>query len=72
MGVALDRRLQITGHKRQPFDLALGRMLRLVGVGVADDDERFLGLGRQGGIRRAYEHPPLFPQVKAALVLLAL
>jgi hypothetical protein len=42
----LDRRPQIAGHERQPLDLALGRMLRLVGVGVADDDQRLVGLGR--------------------------
>jgi hypothetical protein len=41
-----DRRPQITGDERQPLDLALGRMLRFVGVGVADDDERLLGVGR--------------------------
>jgi hypothetical protein len=46
----LDRWPQITGHERQPLDLALGRMLRLVGVGVADDDERFFGLGRHGRV----------------------
>src|ERR1700677_3651626 len=49
----LDRWLEIVGYKRQPLDLALGRMLRLVRVGVADDDERLSGLGRHGGFRRA-------------------
>jgi hypothetical protein len=42
----LDRRPQIAGHERQPLDLGLGRPLRLVRVGVADDDERLFRLGR--------------------------
>src|SRR5208283_1832752 len=44
----LDRWLQIAGHERQPPDIALGRLLRLVLVGVADDDERLFRLGRHG------------------------
>jgi hypothetical protein len=44
-----DRRPQIAGYERQPLHLALGGMLRLVGVGVADDDQRLSGLGRHGG-----------------------
>ena len=52
--------LQIASYKRQPLDLALGRVLRLVGVGVADDDERLSGLGRHGGFRRDYDHPREF------------
>ena len=46
---AIDRRPQIAAHERQPFDLALGRVLRLVLVGVADDDQRLFGLSRHLG-----------------------
>jgi hypothetical protein len=44
----LDRGPQIAGHKRKPLYLAVGRMLRLIGVGVANDNERFFGLGQHG------------------------
>src|SRR5271165_3344207 len=42
----LDRRPQITGHERQPLDLALGRLLWLVRMCVADVDDRLVGLVR--------------------------
>jgi hypothetical protein len=44
-------------------------MLWLVGVGVADDDERLFGLGQHGEFRRAYQHPTACPQVKADFLL---
>ncbi len=42
----LDGGPEIAGHERQPFDLVRGGLLRLVGVGVADEDDRLIGLGR--------------------------
>jgi hypothetical protein len=44
-------------------------MLRLVLVGVADDDERLSGLGRHGGFRRARQHSREFARVKANFAL---
>jgi hypothetical protein len=66
----LDRRSEIAGHKREPFDFALSRMLRLVSVSIADDDERLSGFGWHGGFpSRACQHPPVSPRVKADFAL---
>src|SRR5271157_3743994 len=40
----LERGPEIAGHKRQPFGLVAARILRLVRMGVADEDARLVRL----------------------------
>ena len=46
---------QISDHERQPLDLPLGRVLRLVGVGVTDKNARPIGFD----LPRRSPAPPL-------------
>src|SRR5271165_899396 len=63
----LDRRPQIAGDERQPFDLALGRRLRLVRMGVADEDAGLVRLGHTARNRWRFKLAREFMQIKTQL-----